>query len=150
MSEETPIQADARQQDTAGNVRNSPVKSRVKTAFIEWLALPEALRVPSTARQFAAENAVSERTLFRWRRQSQVSAEVQELASLHARSRFGEVAHAIVERAIAGDVSAQKLYLQSFVPATGLENKREIIVQFGDETELVPFFALKENQQTKP
>lgn len=147
MNEEKTNQLDTLDTVAAGNVRSTAVKAKIKAAFIEWLTLPESLRVPPTARQFAAENGISERTLFRWRRQPEVSANIQELASVHARSRFGEVANAIVERAIAGDVAAQKLYLQEF--RSTVNGVHEIRVQFGDETELVPFFALKQNQPSE-
>lgn len=151
MSEEARNQTNTPTAEVADPVRNSSGKSRVKAAFVEWLALPEALRAPKTAREFANENGVSERTLYRWRTSDDVQKRVRDLVNSRSRARYGEVADAIITSAVSGDVSAQKLYLQHFIPeGDAAPERREIRVKFGDEDEdLVPFFARKENQPSE-
>lgn len=149
MSEETKNQPDTEQSAVPEDVRNSPGKSKVKRAFIEWLTIPESLREPKTARQFAADNKVSERTLHRWKAQGDVQNRVQGLVNLHARSRYADVANAIVECAIAGDVSAQKLYLQKFIPESEVKpDGVEVTACFGDEG-VVPWFAKRKNNTSQ-
>jgi hypothetical protein len=122
MSDETQNKPDAIQVAVPEAVRNSPVKSRARAAFVEWLATPETLRQPKTARSFAEENQISERTLYRWRNSDEIQKRVRQLVNSSARARYGDVVNAIVDTAVGGDVGAQKLYLQQFIPESRKED----------------------------
>lgn len=121
-----------------------PSKARAKEVFVQWLATPEVFRVPKTIRDFAAEIAVSERTLFRWRAQFKVQDRVREIVNTNAKARYSDVCNAVIDAAVGGDVQAQKLYLTHFANSKSGEGPREIVVRFGDE-EIVPFFERPEN-----
>ena len=122
MSEPTDNQQDMPKPAEAQNVRNavdareSAPKARAKSAFIAWLALPASMREPKTAREFAAANRVSERTLYRWRVSEEIQKAVRQLANKHARARYADVVGAIIDSAVDGDTTAQKFYFQQFVP----------------------------------
>jgi len=84
----------------------------VKERFVEWLALPEELRLPKTQRDFATEHGMDESTLWRCKNDSAVMERVEKLVNQYARSHFANVVYAMVAAAIGGSIEAARLYLQ--------------------------------------
>jgi hypothetical protein len=105
-------QPEDQERDTAGRFSASNVRKSVKHQFVYWLALPESLRQPKTQRDFSRQSGVSELTLWRWKNERVVVAEVEKLVNQYARSHFADVIYALVTAAEAGDIAAVKLYLQ--------------------------------------
>lgn len=81
-------------------------------AFIYWIMLPKKLREPKTHGAFAKKIGVSQDTLTDWKRLPKFWREVQQEQQGHFRERAAEVLHGLTERAIGGNPSAIKLYLQ--------------------------------------
>jgi hypothetical protein len=97
--------------------------------FIEWLATPEPSRVPATIKDWAAERGVHHQTPTHWKRDRWFRAawdmRLQELNI--DPDRIQRLVDAIYEKALKGDVPAQKLYLEyskGFAPVQKVEVHR--------------------------
>lgn len=88
---------------------------KFQKSFIEWLCTPDAYRMPSTMREWSAENHIHERTLVKWKRDPDFQREWQKrLARARVTpDRINDIYDALYEKATKdGSVQAAKLYLE--------------------------------------
>lgn len=86
-----------------------------KTAFVEWSALPENERAPSTLNEFANEFGVPLRTLSSWRKQVWFR---DQLATLYVQinvspARLQAVMDSMHSAAVGGNTKAAELYMRA-------------------------------------
>lgn len=128
--------------DDARAAKKSATKF-AKRAFIKWLATPEQLRFPTTAREFAAQNHVHESTLSSWKGKLDVTAEVRRLVLADAAGEIADILASLKRVAREGSVPAIKLYLEFVLGwvdgSTSSVIENNISVSFGDE-HAIPFW----------
>jgi hypothetical protein len=96
--------------------------SAEQQTYIGWLATPSILRSPETETLLAQELGIPLATLDGWRRLPALMAAVRKGAVEALGERYADVIRSIEERAIAGSIQHQRLYLQLFgVDSTGVE-----------------------------
>jgi hypothetical protein len=98
--------------------------------FLEWLLLgPE--RMPSTQKEWAAENGTHEDTVRRWKRDPRFRKEWESRAAemnVHI-ERVQGVIDAVYSEAVKGDIKAASLYLQYISAYTPV---KKVVVDKGD------------------
>lgn len=96
-------------------VDHSGVQEPLKLqAFIGWIALPKAARLPKTNKELAKKIGVSQDTLTDWKRLTGFWKEVQQEQESYFRGQTADVLHALLEKAKTGRAAEVKLYLQYF------------------------------------
>tara|TARA_R100001463_G_scaffold1983_1_gene8465 strand:+ start:1349 stop:1771 length:423 start_codon:yes stop_codon:yes gene_type:complete len=103
----------------------------VRQRFLEWLLLPPGHRVPSTVKEWAAENDVCSDTPARWKKDARFVREWdRRCAELNVNpERVQAVVDALWAKAADGDVKAASLYLQyteRFVPQQKVQVGRDV------------------------
>jgi putative insertion element HTH domain-containing protein len=138
--------------DEAKEVKKSGSKFKItKLEFTRWLAVPEFLRFPATAREFAAQHGVAESTLSVWKGKSELVNEVKRLVIRDASLELADMCHALKRAARDGNVAAIRLYLEFVLgwvdgPTSAIvENNIE--VRFGDEGAIPWWRAAKEESK---
>lgn len=103
-------------------------EARIWTAeqrqYMDWLALPKALRQPKTDGQFATQLGVNQSTLWRWRQIPGFADELRRQVREQLKSEVPEIYEALVKEAKKGDVPAIKLALEitgDYVPSQKID-----------------------------
>jgi hypothetical protein len=114
------------QNDERDEIRLKYPISQNERDFIEWLVTPEAERQPRYAKEWAAERGVHEKTPQAWKRDRWFRAAWDmRLQQLNINpDRVQKLVDAIYDKALKGDVQAQKLYLEyakGFMPQQRIE-----------------------------
>lgn len=65
-------------------------------AFVEWLTEHPKFRVPKTAKEWADENGVTERTLYNWRNKPEVINEIRRRRERYVENHMPEITRAAV------------------------------------------------------
>jgi hypothetical protein len=137
MSEDTNNQSLASAPDEPQETKKSGTKFKsAKRDFIRWLATPEQLRIPTTARGFAELRGISESTLSVWKGRPEVEAEVRRLVCSDSSLEIADILAALKRAARAGNVAAIKLYLEFVLgwgDGTAIIVENQVEVRFGDE-----------------
>jgi len=89
-------------------------EQQTKIAFVEWVAMPEAERVPRTQQEWAIEFGVPERTLSNWKKQVWFR---EALSTLYGQlnvspERVQKVLDAAHTVAVGGNTKAMEIYLR--------------------------------------
>lgn len=96
--------------------------------FLEWLTLPEWLRVPHTQERLAEELHVAFQTLSRWKQEPEFQAELKRLVTASLGPEYPNIMGAFIKKARAGDVTAIKTafeMLRVYIPMQGNMSKDE-------------------------
>ena len=87
-------------------------KDAERLQFIAWLALPSSARKPRTQRELANQMGVDPATLSDWKLSPNLWEQVRQRVDEAVKEHHPDVIAAVVKSAKAGNVHAQKLYLE--------------------------------------
>ncbi len=118
--------ATSKNKSKKGNKPSGHEKPATRAKFIEWCALPEQLRKPETAGEFAKDNKVNQATLSRWRHAPDFEAERIKLTKRWMSDKMPTVLHAlyagVVKNKRGADAKVLLQYVEDWVPKEALES----------------------------
>lgn len=118
-----------KQKQTKSEAPKSNEKTAVKAAFLEWCALPENMREPKLAGEFAKLHKVNQATLSKWKHSEDFELERRKLTKKWMSDKMPAVLKAlydgVIENKRGADAKVLLQYVEDWIPKESVETKAD-------------------------